>query len=80
MNRNRLLIGVFIALVLAFLTSTFVYKKFQQASFIKPTPVTQTIVVAAEPMPLGTQAGCVEVAADSVARWRAGAGNVHKNG
>src|SRR5579862_74825 len=55
MNRNRLLIGVFIAVVLAFLTSTFVYKKFQQASFIKPTPVNQTIVVAAEPMPLGTR-------------------------
>jgi pilus assembly protein CpaB len=32
-----------------------VYKKFQQASFIKPAPVTQTIVVAAEPMPLGTR-------------------------
>jgi pilus assembly protein CpaB len=55
MNRNRLLIGVFIAVVLAFLTSTFVYKKFQQASFIKPTAVAQTIVVAAEPMPLGTR-------------------------
>jgi len=55
MNRNRLLIGVFIALVLAFLTSTFVYKKFQQASFVKPAAVAQTIVVAAEPLPLGTR-------------------------
>jgi pilus assembly protein CpaB len=55
MNRNRLLIGVFIALVLAFLTSTFVYKKFQQASFVIPAAVSQTIVVAAEPMPLGTR-------------------------
>ena len=55
MNRNRLLIGVFIAVLLAFLTSTFVYKKFQQASFIKPAAVAQTIVVAAEPMPLGTR-------------------------
>jgi pilus assembly protein CpaB len=55
MNRNRLLIGVFIAVLLAFLTSTFVYKKFQQASFVKPAAVTQTIVVAAEPMPLGTR-------------------------
>src|SRR5580700_3223541 len=55
MNRNRLLIGVLIAVVLAFITSTYVYKKFQQASFVKPAPVTQTIVVAAEPMPLGTR-------------------------
>jgi pilus assembly protein CpaB len=41
--------------VLAFLTSTYVYKKFQQASFVKPAAVTQTIVVAAEPIPLGTR-------------------------
>jgi pilus assembly protein CpaB len=55
MNRNRLLIGVFIALVLAFLTSSYVYKKFQQASFVKAVPVNQTIVVAAMPLPLGTR-------------------------
>src|ERR1700756_5218268 len=55
MNRNRLLIGVFIAVLLAFLTSTYVYKKFQQASFVKPAAVAQTIVVAAEPLPLGTR-------------------------
>ena len=54
MNRNRLLIGIFIALVLAFLTSSFVYRRFKEASFVKPT-VSQTIVVAAVPLPLGTR-------------------------
>jgi pilus assembly protein CpaB len=55
MNRNRLLIGVFIALVLAFLTSSYVYRKFKEASFVKPAPEHQTIVVAAMPLPLGTR-------------------------
>jgi Flp pilus assembly protein CpaB len=55
MNRNRLLIGIFIALVLAFLTSSYVYRKFKEASFVKPALVHQTIVVAAMPLPLGTR-------------------------
>jgi pilus assembly protein CpaB len=55
MNRNRLLIGIFLALLLAFLTSSYVYKKFQEASFVKAVPATQTIVVAAMPLPLGTR-------------------------
>jgi pilus assembly protein CpaB len=54
MNTNRLLIGLVIALVVAFLLSSFVYKQFQKASIIKPTS-TQSLVVAAVPLPLGTR-------------------------
>jgi pilus assembly protein CpaB len=54
MNTNRLLIGLVIALVIAFLLSSFVYKQFQKASIVKPT-TTQSLVVAAVPLPLGTR-------------------------
>src|SRR6266567_1800744 len=54
MNTNRLLIGLVIALVIAFLLSSFVYKQFQKASLVKPTS-TQNLVVAAAPLPLGTR-------------------------
>src|ERR1700746_2528898 len=54
MNTNRLLIGLVIALVIAFLLSSFVYKQFQKASIVKPT-ATQSLVVAALPLPLGTR-------------------------
>ena len=54
MNTNRLLIGLVVALVVAFLLSSFVYKQFQKASIIKPTS-TQSLVVAAVPLPLGTR-------------------------
>jgi pilus assembly protein CpaB len=54
MNTNRLLIGLVIALVVAFLLSAFVYKQFQKASIVAPTS-TQTLVVAAAPLPLGTR-------------------------
>src|SRR3984957_16074751 len=54
MNTNRLLIGLVIALVVAFLLSSFVYKQFQKASFVKPA-VSQPLVVAAVPLPLGTR-------------------------
>src|SRR6266481_539462 len=54
MNTNRLLIGLVIALVIAFLLSSFVYKQFQKASIVAPTS-TQTLVVAAVPLPLGTR-------------------------
>jgi len=37
MNTNRLLIGLVIALVVAFLLSSFVYKQFQKASIVAPT-------------------------------------------
>lgn len=52
MNTNRLLIGLVIALVIAFLLSSFVYKQFQKASVVKPT-ATQPLVVAAVPLQLG---------------------------
>src|SRR5258707_7116776 len=54
MNTNRLLIGLVIALVVAFVLSSFVYKQFQKASIVKPTS-TQTLVVAAVPLQLGTR-------------------------
>src|SRR5258708_27250210 len=54
MNTNRLLIGLVIALVVAFVLSSFVYKQFQKASIVRPTS-TQTLVVAAVPLPLGTR-------------------------
>ncbi len=54
MNTNRLLVGLVIALVIAFLLSSFVYKQFQKASIVKPTS-TQNLVVAAVPLPLGTR-------------------------
>jgi pilus assembly protein CpaB len=54
MNTNRLLIGLVIALVIAFLLSSFVYKQFQKASIVAPTS-TQALVVAATPLPLGTR-------------------------
>jgi pilus assembly protein CpaB len=43
-----------IALVIAFLLSSFVYKQFQKASIVKPA-TTQPLVVAAVPLPLGTR-------------------------
>ena len=54
MNTNRLLVGLVIALVLAFLLSSFVYNQFQKASIVKPT-ASQPLVVAALPLPLGTR-------------------------
>src|SRR5438477_1876261 len=54
MNTNRLLIGLVIALVVAFLLSSFVYQQFQKASVVKPT-ASQSLVVAAVPLPLGTR-------------------------
>jgi pilus assembly protein CpaB len=54
MNTNRLLIGLVIALVVAFLLSSFVYKQFQKVSIIQPTS-TQPLVVAAVPLPLGSR-------------------------
>jgi pilus assembly protein CpaB len=54
MNRNRMLIGLGVALLVAFLVSNFVYRKFQQASAVKPQAM-QQIVVAAKALPLGTR-------------------------
>src|SRR5208283_1199671 len=54
MNRSRMLIGLGVALVVAFLLSNFVYRKFQEASSVK-TVATDQIVVAAKPIALGTR-------------------------
>jgi len=54
MNTNRLLIGLVIAIVVAFLLSSFVYKQFQKASFVKPS-ASQPLVVAAVSLPLGAR-------------------------
>lgn len=53
MNRNRLLIGVAIALVIGIIASRYVYRELKQASAQKPMPISH-IVVAAQPMALGT--------------------------
>jgi pilus assembly protein CpaB len=55
MNRNRLVIGLAIAVVIAFVLSTFVYRVFKQASIVRPVATTQHIVVAAVPLQLGTR-------------------------
>jgi pilus assembly protein CpaB len=54
MNQNRMILGLAVAVVVAFLLSTVVYKQFQKASSVKPV-VTGRIVVAAKPMTLGTR-------------------------
>jgi pilus assembly protein CpaB len=56
MNRNRLLIGLAVALVLALILSSVVYRALQKSA----TATTQTIpmtkvVVAAEPLPIGSR-------------------------
>ena len=53
MNRNRLLIGVAIALVIGIIASRYVYRELKNASAIKPVAVS-SVVVAARPMALGT--------------------------
>src|ERR1700719_1229262 len=55
MNRNRLIIGLGVAIVLAFLVSSFVYQKFKQASAVVPAVAMKQIVVATAPMQLGTR-------------------------
>jgi pilus assembly protein CpaB len=67
MNTNRLLIGLVIALVIAFLLSSFVYKQFQKASVVVPTS-SQPLVVAAVPLPLGTR---LDAANTRIIQWPA---------
>jgi pilus assembly protein CpaB len=54
MNRNRMLIGLAIAVVIALFISTFVYRAFKNVSIVKPT-VMQHIVVASQPLQVGTR-------------------------
>ncbi|HKE08442.1 MAG TPA: Flp pilus assembly protein CpaB [Candidatus Acidoferrum sp.] len=51
---NRLIGGLAVALLVAFLLSTFVYRQFKRASTSQPVSM-QTLVVAAAPLPLGTR-------------------------
>ena len=53
MNRNRLVIGLTVAILVALLTSIYVYRTFQRATYVKPE-VRQTMVVAAVPLQVGT--------------------------
>jgi len=55
MNRNRLMIGVAFAIVLAFFLSAFIYREFKRVSSAPATVQIQHIVVAAGPLPLGTR-------------------------
>jgi pilus assembly protein CpaB len=53
MNQNRIL-GLAVAVVVALLLSTFVYRQFEKASNVKPV-VSLHVVVAAKALPLGTR-------------------------
>ena len=55
MNRNRLIIGLVVAVVVAFILATFVYRVFKQASITPAAKATQHIVVASVPLQLGTR-------------------------
>jgi pilus assembly protein CpaB len=54
MNRNRMMMGLGFALVVALLLSAFVYQQFQKAAAANTVPMVQ-IVVAAKPIALGTK-------------------------
>jgi pilus assembly protein CpaB len=54
MNRNRMLVGLGIAIVVGLFLSTFVYRAFKSASAIKPISIGH-IVVAAQPLQVGTR-------------------------
>ena len=54
MNKNRLIAGLFIAVVVALLLSVYVYRAFQRASAVRPTQ-TQQIVVAVGPLGVGAR-------------------------
>jgi pilus assembly protein CpaB len=68
MNQNRMIVGLAIALVVAFVLSTVVYKQFQKASAVKPVD-TEHVVVAASAMPLGTR---VDASNLKLISWPAG--------
>jgi pilus assembly protein CpaB len=52
MNRNRLVVGLAVAMVVALLASMYVYRAFERATRVK-APVTETIVVASKPLQVG---------------------------
>jgi pilus assembly protein CpaB len=54
MNKNRIWIGMAVALLIGFLASRFVYREITVASTVKTVP-TSRVVVAAAPLQLGTR-------------------------
>jgi pilus assembly protein CpaB len=54
MNRNRMIVGLAIAVVIALLLSTFVYRTLQRATAVRPQ-ITKHIVVAAQSIQLGSR-------------------------
>jgi len=54
MNKNRIWIGMGVALVIGFLASRFVYREMTVAATVKTVSTTR-IVIASVPMPLGTR-------------------------
>jgi pilus assembly protein CpaB len=69
MNRNRLILGLVVAVVIAFVLATFVYRVFKQASNAPVATTTHHIVVAAMPLQLGTRLDAKNV---KLADWPAG--------
>src|SRR5215472_2103691 len=55
MNTNRPLVGVAVAVVIALVSSTYVYRQFKQASTNVQPVATQPLVVAAVPLQLGAR-------------------------
>jgi pilus assembly protein CpaB len=55
MDRNRMMIGLAVAVVAGLLLSVFIYHEFQIASTPAPVVVMKQIVVASGPLPLGTR-------------------------
>jgi pilus assembly protein CpaB len=55
MNRDRMLMGLLFAVVLAFFVSAFVYRQFKQVSSVPHAVQMKEIVVAAEPLRQGTR-------------------------
>lgn len=53
MNRNRLIMGLTVAVLVAFFASTYVYRSFQRVSSVKPQQL-ETIVVADQSLQVGT--------------------------
>jgi pilus assembly protein CpaB len=54
MNRNRMLIGVVIALIIALVASRYVYRQIQNARVTVKPMATSAVVVAAAPLQIGT--------------------------
>jgi pilus assembly protein CpaB len=68
MNKNRLIAGLALAVGVALLFSIYVYRSFQRASAVQPVAV-QQIVVAAEPLMLGTRLAASDL---QMISWPAG--------